>query len=128
MPRVFINLHRLKALARQDEMDNGTRVTDFIDEKYLEVGDSRARDRNSWNFSVFYKQLQHDTPNLHRNDVCRMLASISDAMEIYKIRELWLRRRYDLHAAYLEICEGIGPTRVSHCRGNGTFHVIMRCT
>ena len=123
MPRVFINLHRLQALAREDEIYGGTRVEDFMDEKYGEVYTSRGRFRSSWNLSVYYKRYKHDTPHLTHLEVLSMMVLIKNAMMLFRIK-LRFEERYDLLAAYLEICEG-HMTWIYHL-SNGTFQLIMR--
>jgi len=130
MPRLFINLHRLKALAKEDEAlrsdqsFGGTRVRDFIQEKFGEVITSRGRFRSSWNLSVFYKQHQHDTPHLTRLDLLDMMISMKEMMNMYRIK-LRFQERYSLTAAYMEICGG-RMTWTSRRLSNGTLQLLMR--
>jgi len=123
MPRVFINLHRLQALAREDEINGGTRVEDFMDEKYGEVYTSRGCFRSSWNLSVYYNRHKHDTPHLTHHEILTMMVLIENAMKLFRIK-LRLGVWYNLQAAYLEICEG-HMTWIYYLR-NGTFQLIMR--
>ncbi len=124
MPRVFIDLHILQALAREDETYGGTRVEDFMQVKYGEVYTSRGCFRSSWNLSVYYKHHQHDTPHLTHLEILSMMVLILNAMMLFRMR-LRFEERFDLHAAYLEICEG-HMTWISRRLSNGTLELLMR--
>jgi hypothetical protein len=53
-----------------------------------------------------------------------MMVLILNAMMLFRMR-LRFEERFDLHAAYLEICEG-HMTWISRRLSNGTLELLMR--